>query len=66
MLQERLELTPVVQPPDGPASSCDVRILCFGDRAVDLFWRLAPERMTSTNTNRSIYCNDRGPRLAVR
>jgi hypothetical protein len=51
VLQEKVTLAPVVQPPDGPALFCDVRVLCLEDRPAGLFCRLARDRMCNISHN---------------
>ena len=51
VLQERIALEPVVQPPDGPPLFCDLRVLCLADRPVSLLCRLARDRMCNIGRN---------------
>jgi hypothetical protein len=51
VLQERITLVPVVQPPDGPPLYCDLRVLCLGDRAAALMCRLARNRLCNIARN---------------
>jgi hypothetical protein len=53
VVQERVELAPVVQPPDGPALFCDLRVLCLEDRPAAFFCRLARDRMCNLAHNQS-------------
>lgn len=51
VLQERIALVPVVQPPDGPPLFCDLRVLCLADRPAALMCRLARDRMCNIARN---------------
>jgi hypothetical protein len=53
VLQEKVTLAPVVQPPDGPPLFCDLRVLCLQDRPVSFFCRLARDRMCNIVHNQS-------------
>ena len=51
LLQERIELARVVQPPHGPKLYCDLRVLCLEDRPVCLFVRLARDLLCNISFN---------------
>ncbi len=47
VLQERVQLAPWVQPPDGPRLFCELRMLCLEDRPVGFSCRLTRDPMCS-------------------
>ena len=51
LLQERIDLARVVQPPTGPQLYCDLRVLCIRDRPVSLFVRLARDLLCNISFN---------------
>ncbi len=51
LLQERIDLARIVQPPNGPKLYCDLRVLCLQDRPVCLFVRLARDLLCNISFN---------------